>query len=468
MVLARDVTLGGFFPLVTCLRSVAQGSAPETPGDVKASASVAASDPQQRSVTDQTISPEEVPNRAETTSVELATLLPRKTSEQILKRIGSEIDRILPDAKSHLWKTWLALAGRPNVRSLQRLESQNSEMLRQIRSLEEELDEQLDVLRTSLGRIDEIAVVWNAADELAKTQEGVDVTIMTRIASVRGEIEDARLAVVSRRNDILAVRDKLVNPTIELDESVEQLQATIESRLQGIFRAEHPPLWSPLVRESLHKEWQHFEPKSLLQRLDENGQFSRATPEFLGFQFVLLLSVALSLRLLRNRTRARADDDDRLRHAQLVFDHPWAMALLIVVFITVPLTSHRMGILAAGAVAVATLRIVRRYLPPAMTLFAWGLALLFIIERARDLLDTTPTLERIVFLGQMLGALGLLVWLLLPSRIAKLPEERRQNPFFRLLHKAICVGAALVTLSDSGRSGRLERSGCPAGGRRSA
>ena len=219
----------GLFPLVTLLLvgsvlwfpgpvASAQGPAPETPGNAKAPASVAPADPQQEAQTDQPIPLEEVPNRAETTSAELDTLLPRDASRQTLERVGSETDRTLQEVESHLAKTRKTLAGRPNVRALQRSESELSEMLTHLRSLEEELDKQLDALGTSLGRIDRISAVWQATDELAKTQEGVDATTMARIAAVRGEIDKARSAVVKRRNDVLAVRDKLVNPSVALGE----------------------------------------------------------------------------------------------------------------------------------------------------------------------------------------------------------------------------------------------------------
>ena len=47
----------------------------------------------------------------------------------------------------------------------------------------------------------------------------------------------------------------------------------------------------------------------------------------------------------------------------------------------------------------------------------------------------------------MVGGLGLLIWLLRPSRIARLPEERRRHPFVRLLYTAMRAGTALLTLA---------------------
>ena len=178
---------------------------------------------------------------------------------------------------------------------------------------------------------------------------------------------------------LLTVRDKLVNPSVALGEIIEQLQATVKARLAGIFRAEHPPLWSPRIRESLHKEWQTVGPQIVLERFEENGQVSLEPTQTLGFQLVLFVALGLSLRWLRDRTRVRAQDDARVRSAQLVFEHPWAMAVLITAVLTVPLdplAPRSVGLIAAVFIAVATLRIVQRYLPPAMILFAWGLAVL--------------------------------------------------------------------------------------------
>ena len=112
-----------------------------------------------------------------------------------------------------------------------------------------------------------------------------------------------------------------------------------------------------------------------------------------------------------------------------------------------PMGPRSAGPFAAVLIAVATLRIVLRFLPSALAPLAWGLALLFTIDRARDLLDTTPTLERVVFLGEMIAVLVLLIWLLRPGRIASLPEEQQRHPLIKLLYHAMRVGAGLVTLA---------------------
>ena len=451
----------GMHSLVTLLLAVclvwlaspaacSQEPTPATPDITSTPEERTPADPEQGKQADQPIPLEEVPNRAETTIADLDALLATDTTRQTLDRVGSETDLTLQEIKSNLAKTRQVLTGRPNVRALQKVEAELSELLAHLSSLKEELDEQLDTLRVSLERIDNISAVWDATDELARTQEGIDETTMTRIAAVRGEIDKARSEIVKLRNDIFASRDKLVNPSVEIGETVEQLRGTVEARLGGIFRTDYPPLWSPLVRDSVRKEWQTIGPRHLLKRLRENVQDAFGRVETLCLQIMLFAVLALGLRWLRGRTQETAGDGDHLRHAELVFEHPWSTALLLTALFTIPLhplAPRSAGPIAAALMAVATLRIVQRFLPPAMSPFAWGLAILFILDRARDLLDTTPTLDRLVFLGEMIGALGLLLWLLRPSRLASLPEDWRNRPLVKLLEIAMRVGAALLAFA---------------------
>ncbi|WP_298863215.1 mechanosensitive ion channel domain-containing protein [uncultured Gimesia sp.] len=426
----------------------AQENAAETPGNAKTPANGALADPGQAAQIDQPIPLDQVSNRAETIGAELDILLPRKNSRKVLEQVSSETDRTLKEIKSYLAKTPNTLAGQPNIRVLQRFESKLNEMLKDLRSLAEELEDQLEDLSESLAQVDRISAVWKATDELAKTQEGAEATTITRIGAVRAAIAQARSTIVKRRNDVLALRDKLVNPSVALSEGAEKLQSEVDTRVEGIFQADHPPLWSPLVRESIRKEWQTLGPQQLLQRFNENRQDTRT----LGFQVILFVALGLGLRWLRNRTRARIVNvqHQRQAHAQLVFEHPWAMSVLITATLTIPLhpTSPRTaGLIAAAIMAIATIRIVLRFMPSAMAPLVWGFAILFTIDRGRDLLDTTPTLERLVFMGELVGGLSLLIWLLRPSQIAKLPENWRSYPFVKFIHFAMRVGAVLVMLA---------------------
>jgi potassium efflux system protein len=392
---------------------------------------------------------EEVSDRAAATRAELDALLAGETSHKTIERIRPELDPTLREVESRLAKAREALAARPDVHILQELDIELREMLARLRPWNEALDGQLAGVRAVLQRLDAIAAVWEATAKAAG-QEGAAGTMVTRIAAVRTEIDKARSTVVEQRNQILAVRDRLVDPSSALASSLEQVQGATEARLAEILRVDRPPLWSPQVRESLREEWKAGAPQHLRQRLKESGRFAGEQGRVLGFQLALFAALVVGLRSLRNRARARAEDDYNLRDAKEVFERPWAIALLIVVPLTTPLhlaVPRGVGLVAGTLAAVAAVRIGRRFLAPALAPLAWGLVFFFVADRASDLLDTTPTLERVVFLAEMVGAFGFLLWLLRPSRLAEIPPQLRQAASLRLLGTAMRVAAAVLALA---------------------
>lgn len=441
-----SICLAGLVALVVLISGTvasAQAPSPKTP------AIEAPADPKTRAQAAQPIPLEEVPGRAESTRTELDTLLPTEASRQKLERISSELDHALPEVKLRLAKTREALAARPNVRTLQELAAELSEMRERLRPLHKELDRQINGIHAALQRLDTIAMAWEAAGERAR-REGATGTTVIRITTVRGDIDKSRSTVVKRRDQILAVRDRLVDPSGALVVSLEEVQSATDARLRGIFRADQPPLWSPQVRESLREEWKVRGPQHFLQRLQEGGQYAREHGRLLGFQLALFVALGLGLCSLRGRARAWAEDDYNLRDAKEVFERPWAVALLIAVLLSGgihPLAPHGAGLVTAALSAVAILRISRHFVAPVLAPLPWGIVVLYVVDRARDLTETMPTLERVVFLVEVVGALGLLLWLLRPSRLPEVPLEYRQIPFFRLIGVAMRIAVAVLALA---------------------
>jgi small-conductance mechanosensitive channel len=392
----------------------------------------------------QPIALEEVPDRAEATRAEIGILLPGDAPRQMLERIGSEVDRTLPEVEALLAKTRAELAAEPTIDILNESGTALAEMRDRLRPWHDELDRQLDTLRPALERLDGLAAIWKQTAETAQRADAAGPALK-RIAAVRQEIDRARSSVLERRNRILALRDRLVDPSNALAASFEQVQVAAQAGLSGIFQADRPPLWSPQVRKSLRDDLKVVGTRPFLEGLGAGRRYAGDPLRMLGFQVALLVALGSSLRALRSRARAKEENYD-LGDARKVFEHPWAMALMIVVFLTNPLHAgaRYAGALPALAIALAVLRIGLSFLVSAMAPLAWGLTLLFVVDRGRTLLDATPTLERFAFLLEMGAALGLLFWLLRPTRLASIPEELRRARFLVVLGIAMRVAAALL------------------------
>ncbi len=398
----------------------------------------------------QAIPLEAVPDRAAKTGVELSTLLPTEKSRQMLKRIDLKLDLALPEVGSLLSEIREALTGQPNIWTFQELESKNSRILKEhIQPWIKELDGQLTGIQSALQQIDKIVAVWAETSAEVNRQDSVAETTVKRIAAVRSDIDKARSKIVEHRNQILAVRDKLVIPSSSLEAGFNKLQKANGARIKSIFGANRPPLWSPLIRESFHKEWIALEPKQFFHRLQKDTS-EQAT--LLSFQLLLFVTLAFILCWLRSRVRTtQAESNYDLQNAREVFEVPLAMALLITASFTTPLQwlgTNNVSFIIVVLCGVAIISIIRRFLIPAISPLVWGLMIIAIFDRvALDLLGSSPTLEHIVFLMEMIGALGFLFWFLRSQRQTETSPTAPLAPFLPFLNSAMRLAAVVLAVA---------------------
>ena len=395
----------------------------------------------------QAIPLEAISDRAAKTSVEISSLLPTKESIQMLKRIDLELDLALPEVNSLLAEIREGLAGKPNIRILRELENRNSKILKQlIQPWIKELDDKLVEIQKSLQKTEEIVAIWAETSAEVSLQDNVAETTVKRIALVRSDIDKARSKIVEHRNQILAVRDKLIIPSSSLEADFKQLQNSNGSIIKGIFGANRPPLWSPLIRDSLQKEWASLELQKLFYRIKKDT--SDQAP-LLNFQLLLFIVLALILYWLRSRVRTtNSDKGYDLQNAREVFEVPLAMALLITASFTTPLDwlgTNNISFIVVSLCGVAILSIIRRFQLPIVAPLIWGLMIIAIFDRvALDLLSTSPTLEHVFFLMEMIVALGFLFWFL---RSQRKTESSPLAPFLPLLNYAMRLAAVVLAVA---------------------
>jgi hypothetical protein len=104
--------LGPIFLLVAGLVAT---SAVWIPGSIAQAQTPSAGSSEGEAPTAQPISLEDVPARAEAARAEIGTLLPREAPRQMLERIGTDVDRTLPEVEALLAKTREALAAEPSI-----------------------------------------------------------------------------------------------------------------------------------------------------------------------------------------------------------------------------------------------------------------------------------------------------------------------------------------------------------------
>jgi small-conductance mechanosensitive channel len=399
----------------------------------------------------------DVPARSEATASELEAVLPGDASLEALRQIESDLDRVKEDTASRVASIQSVLAETPTVRRLQDLEQQILGLRHQLDVPDGALEGELEKLGEALARLETTAQVWKATSDEAQRARASE-PVRQRIASTRREIDRVRKELVAHRNQILTLRDGLVDPKASLDRIADQVRGEIAARVEGIVSFDRPPLWSAAMRTAIREELQEDWTQPLAERLARVGQYAGEQKQLLGFQVALFIVLFLGLRAAGTRARARAEENYDLREAERLFETPASMALFIALALVPrfhPLMPYLLWQLLATVSVVPVVLIVRRLAPPAMLPLVLGFPVFFAIDRVRDILETLPTIERLVLTAELAGALGFLLWLVRPSRFAQIPPEILREPFFRVVGRALRVAIVLLALALAADVGGL-------------
>ena len=396
----------------------------------------------------QAIPLEDVQEQAEAVSTELETMLPGETLRQSLEKISSKLERLNEDTASLVELTTSTLAAGAGVARLQEMELQLAGLLETLKKPDAALDSHLTSLGEALDRIEALAPVWQETEKQAR-RAGTSASALRRIASTRREIDGARAQLVARRNEVLTLRDRLVDPKTSLDRSLREVQGAIQGNLTNLLSPLHPPIWSSGVRASILGELKQSWTEDFGERLRLVAKYVRDQASVLAFQLALLVALAFGLRALGARAKVRAEERYDLREAERLFELPISMAVVLSIAFTPrlhPLAPPLFTHLGAMVLAVPTVLIVRRLAPPAMNPFVIGLPVFFVVDQGRYIMQSS-TLARMLFLLELLFALGFLLWLARPSRLAQVSTEMLRQPFFRVVGVAGRVAIALFAVA---------------------
>jgi small-conductance mechanosensitive channel len=392
---------------------------------------------------------EDVQEKAEAVSAERATMLPGEEVRRSLEEIGGGLERLKEDTASLVELSTSTLAAGAGVGRLQEVELQLAGLLESLKKPDAVLDAHLTSLRESLDRIEALAPIWKETEKQARGA-GSSASALRRIASTRREIDGARAELVARRNEVLTLRDRLVDPKTSLDGSLREVQGAIQGQLADLLSLTRPPIWSAGVRAFVLEELKQSWTQHLGERLRRVAEYVSDQSSVLAFQLALLVALAFGLRALGARAKTRAEESYDLREAERVFELPTAMALVVSLGFTPrlhPLAPPLFTHLVATVLVVPTVRIVRRLAPPAMNPLVIGLPVFFVVDQVRYMMETAPAIERVVFVLELLFALGFLLWLVRPSRFTQVTPEMLRQPFFRVVGVAMRVAIVLFAVA---------------------
>lgn len=300
-------------------------------------------------------------------------------------------------------------------------------------------------LEERLTELERDAQVWSLTRQAAAD---APEAVRQRIAGVRTAIRDARREVDGRRGALLTLQTQVAEEERRVAEMLVEIRSTRSVIRSRLFTRDSPRAWDAVA--SLE------DPGLLLEQVQEalrrdfaslrSFAADRSEP-FAGHLLLFAVVVALVLFGRRRLAGLPADDPD-LTSARVVFERPYAVALLVAVVLVptlYPRAPHALHTLAGLALLVPMLRLLPRLVEPSTRPAVYALAAFYVVHVIRDLLAGTPVLERALFTLEMVAAIGLLLLLLHPRRLADLhPDTHLPSPLWLGLRVALALLAAAL------------------------
>lgn len=313
--------------------------------------------------------------------------------------------------------------------------------------------ERARTIAESLAQVEQLSEVWEKTRMQAR-EALAPAAVSDRIVRTLQAARATREKITGYRDEVLALQAEIAGGLGTVADVLERTQRAQQVIRGGLFGTDSLPMWTALIRhrdfgETLERAATAFEQDLAAARDFALDQGTRLAVH--GVLLLLVVAVALSL---RKRAERWAAEDEAGAPAARLLARPYAAAVVVAV-ISSPFFYYNSPAHFAACLLLAGLVATLRLIPPLLERGArpacYALAGFFVLDLVRDSLVGVPLLARLVFQVQMAGAIGVLVWLLSPRRLALLPRSERRMPVFVFVKRlAIALLAAAIAGSILG------------------
>ncbi len=301
-------------------------------------------------------------------------------------------------------------------------------------------------IEDSLARVDQLIAVWDKARGQAR-ELGAPAAVTERIGRTLQAARTSRERITAQRTEVLALQAKIAGGLAVVADVLEQTKRAQKAIRGGLLGTDSLPIWTALRLRGDLGELGGRAAQGIAHDFAAARDFALQRRQHLALH-ALLLGISLGVMLTLRRRAARwAEEDESAELSARVFARPYAAATLIAALCSPLLYAKAPSYFKALTMLVglaATLRLIPPLLEAGAGLSFFALAGFFVADRIRDALAGAPLLARLVFEAELTAAIGVLIWLMRPRRMALLPRATRLMPVFV---SALRLALALLSLA---------------------
>ena len=352
--------------------------------------------------------------------------------------IQEELPKLSEELDLRTAETNQTLTAQPSLETLRKVEQDWRSLSSNIPAWKKDLSTSAAVLDSQLAQLGEFAAIWQLTLDTAGGTS-VPPEILERIGATISSINQTRVQVQEKRAQLLSLQNRISDVDAQINTTLETVRQAREEALSHLFVKDSPAVWNlsggvnstdGLIRETTSS--------FTAQAVVLSDYFNRQSERFILHAIVLLLLTG-GLYWARRGVRPKVIEEPKLKQAAVVFEYPFATALLLTILFSGWLYPQSPRILTAmlGAAAlVPGVIILRCLIEESLFSILNALMVFYFIDRLREITASLPVVSRILFLAEMMGAIIFLIWVLRSKRLSSKIEVKHQR-IFTLIKKAI-------------------------------
>jgi small-conductance mechanosensitive channel len=286
-------------------------------------------------------------------------------------------------------------------------------------------------LEQRVERIDEIAAQWQKTREEMRAADAPPA-VLERIELTLSALVEPLKQVTARRDELLASQAEIASLLDAVGDVLERVVQARQRLRSGLLGSDAPPLWTALAQGTIDEVVRDREIQGLRRDLEVARDYAAQRRDVILLHLLSIAVGALLLLYLRRMAAGWTEEDESFRASAAILARPYSCALLIGYALT-PVFLPSAPSLVYGALGmvglVPILRLIPRLIQPQMRPTFYALVAFFLVDRARDLVAPLITLERLIFVLEMLAAAVVVGQLLRPSKFSLIRRRIRRAVF---------------------------------------
>jgi potassium-dependent mechanosensitive channel len=384
----------------------------------------------------------EIATEAEAALARVRERMAEAPDSRTMPAVVQQFPLLTREIDARLRQTRRILAQRPSIQTLSYLQSEWRPLRRNLATWNQQLTGYLSRLEGEMAELDEVGKVWRETLDAAKLAN-VPPEVLGRIQAVLGETEKARKEIERYSGRALTLQNRVAAQDARIADALALIAQTHENALDRLFTPDSAPIWRIDVGSHRTQELRTESSDSFATQWHALSAYAaRQTPSFLVHAGIFI-GIAAGLLWVRRRVQPRLEDTG-VACSAIVCETPIAAAFLLSMFFSRWIYPQAprllwafLGALALIPTAIILRRLIARDLYPAL----YGLAAFYLVDQVRAVLVAEELVARLLLLGETLGFMAFLVWLL-----RSVDRLGTQNTSFGRLSKIVKFAASLVLI----------------------